>query len=124
MRLVSCFALMPNEASEPQVAEVNGTGMLGWLSSYFRSIAPDRRWKRLISPQGVRQEPKSAASLSLARASAARRSGGVNFVWMKLITVARAGRERPEDSRTISLVRYNYRGFGPHFGGQFRALQT
>jgi acyl-homoserine lactone acylase PvdQ len=58
---------MPNDASEPQLADVNGTGMLGLLSSYCWSTAPDRRWKRLISPHGVRQSPKSAVSLSDAR---------------------------------------------------------
>jgi hypothetical protein len=61
----------PNDASEPHCALVNGTGMLGAVSSKWGTRSSDRRWKRLMSPHGVRQVPKSAASRSDAAASAA-----------------------------------------------------
>ncbi len=44
--------------------DVKPTGMLGPASLKGCTISPVSRWKRLISPQGVRQLPKSAASLS------------------------------------------------------------
>ena len=60
----------PNDASEPQRADVKPTGMLGPASLNGCTMSPVRRWKRLMSPHGVFQVPKSAASLSDAAASA------------------------------------------------------
>jgi hypothetical protein len=60
----------PNEASEPQRDEVKATGMLGPASLNGWTMSPVRRWKRLMSPHGVFQVPKSLASLSDAAASA------------------------------------------------------
>ena len=60
--LVSFVGLAPNEASDPHRADVNGTGMLGPLSSNGCTMSPVSRWNRLISPQGVSHRPKSAAS--------------------------------------------------------------
>ena len=67
----------PNEASEPQRAEVKGTGMLGAASLNGWTIAGEMRWKRLISPHGTCQLPKSRSSrvdglLAAPRASARR----------------------------------------------------
>src|SRR5438552_180146 len=45
-------------------AEVKPTGMLGPASVNGCTMSSVRRWKRLISPHGVFQVPKSAASLS------------------------------------------------------------
>ena len=57
----------PNEASDPQRDEVKPTGMLGPASSNGWTMSPVRRWKRLMSPHGVFQLPKSRASLSRRR---------------------------------------------------------
>ena len=65
-----CTARAPNEASEPHRAEVKPTGMLGPASLNGWTMSPVRRWKRLMSPHGVFQVPKSAVSLSDAAASA------------------------------------------------------
>src|SRR6266566_5158686 len=56
---------------------VNGTGMLGCASSKCGAMSSLIRWKRLISPQGVFQVPKSAVSASTAAASGSRRSAGL-----------------------------------------------
>ena len=60
----------PNDASEPQRADVKPTGMLGPASLNGWTMSPVRRWKRLMSPHGVFQLPKSLASLSEAADSA------------------------------------------------------
>src|SRR5204863_9793620 len=62
------YVRAPNEASDPQVADENPTGMLGLLSLNCWTMAPSLRWKRLMRPHGVFQLPKSAASLSDAAA--------------------------------------------------------
>src|ERR671916_46988 len=67
----------PNDARDPQFPEVNPTGILGSASLKGCAMSPVSRWKRLISPQGVCQFPKSAASLSDARASASVNCTGV-----------------------------------------------
>src|SRR5207249_7099699 len=74
--LVPGYARAANEASEPHRADVNGTGMLGPASLNGCTMSPVRRWKRLISPHGVRHEPKSDVSLSDAVASACSISAG------------------------------------------------
>src|SRR4051812_35057787 len=60
----------PNDASEPHVADENGTGMLGPASLNGCTMSSVRRWKRLISPHGVFHLPKSAVSLSTADSNA------------------------------------------------------
>jgi len=47
----------PNEASEPQRAEANGTGMLGAVSLNCSSMAGEMRWKRFTSPHGTCHRP-------------------------------------------------------------------
>ena len=64
----------PKEARDPHRAEVNATGVLGASSSKTRSMSPVRRWNRLISPQGVRQSPKSPSRRSNASARASTRT--------------------------------------------------
>ena len=93
---------MPNEASEPQLAEAKPTGQLGLLSSYCWSTSPLMRWKRLISPQGVCQVPKSAVSLLDARCSEARRSSGVKLCVMKSTTGVPCARARGACWATMS----------------------
>ena len=63
------YARAPNDASDPQVADGNATGMLGPESLNGCTMSPVRRWKRLMSPHGVFQVPKSAANLSDAATS-------------------------------------------------------
>ena len=62
--------------ASPRWHEVKPTGMLGPASLKGCTISPVRRWKRLMSPQGVCHLPKSAASLSEAAASACSSFGG------------------------------------------------
>ena len=62
------YARAPNEASEPQNEYVNPTGMLGPESLNGWTMSPVKRWKRLMSPQGVFHDPKSAVNLSEASA--------------------------------------------------------
>ena len=50
------------------------------------TMSPVSRWKRLMSPHGVSHLPKSAASLSTAAASEARRCSPVAFVRRKSYT--------------------------------------
>src|SRR5829696_3771116 len=76
MRFVPSYVRAPNDASEPQRDDVNGTGMLGAESLNGCTISPVSLWKRLISPHGVLQVPKSPVSRSQAASSAARRSAG------------------------------------------------
>src|SRR5207253_8572975 len=47
------YARAPNEASEPNADETNGTGMLGPASSKLDAMLSLMRWKRLMSPHGV-----------------------------------------------------------------------
>ncbi len=63
------YARAPNDASDPHSDEVNGTGMLGLLSSKCELMLSSSRWNRLMSPQGVFQLPKSRVSRSDAAAS-------------------------------------------------------
>ena len=53
--------------------------MLGPSSLNVGAMAFDTRWKRLISPQDVRQFPKSFVSRSDALASASSFAAGVRF---------------------------------------------
>jgi hypothetical protein len=57
----------PKDASEPHRAEVKPTGMLGPASSNGCTMSPVRRWKRLISPHGVFQVPKSLSAIDRRR---------------------------------------------------------
>ena len=59
------------DASEPQVAAVNSTGILGPASVNGWTMSSVNRWNRLMSPHGVCHFPKSVASLSDAVAKAA-----------------------------------------------------
>src|SRR6185436_20704274 len=70
---VFLYGRAPNDASEPHRDDVNPTGMLGPESLNGCTMSSVRRWKRLMSPHGVRHDPKSAASLSTAVASACKR---------------------------------------------------
>src|SRR5262249_39053495 len=56
------YRFAPNEASEPHCDEVKGTGRLGLESSKVCTMDPSLRWKRLISPQGTLQLPKSCVN--------------------------------------------------------------
>ena len=67
--------------ASPSVADVKPTGMLGPASLNGCTMSSVRRWKRLMSPHGVFQVPKSAVSLSDAATSACsslRRAGAVS----------------------------------------------
>src|SRR5262245_23968106 len=80
--LVPGYARAPKDASDPQRAEANITGVLGLLSSNCWTMLPSLRWKRLMSPHGVCHWPKSAVSLSTAADSDSSRSCGVDFAFM------------------------------------------
>ena len=80
--LVPLFAWGTMDASEPHCAVVKGTGMLGASSLKRWTMSSVSRWKRLMSPQGVFQVPKSCASLSDAAASDSSRSSAVAFFAM------------------------------------------
>src|SRR4029077_96958 len=76
-RFVLAYGRAPNEASDPQTDEVNGTATLGRASSKWGAIASSSRWNRLISPHGVRHVPKSAVRRAVAAASDASSSASV-----------------------------------------------
>src|SRR5687768_7206237 len=78
--LVPLYARAPNDAREPHRDEVNATGVLGFASSKGCTMSPVRRWKRLTSPHGVFQLPKSAVSLSEAEDRAWSRCSPASFV--------------------------------------------
>src|SRR6267154_2297737 len=63
------YARAANDASDPHLDDVNGTGMLGAESSNFGKMSSVMRWNLLISPHGVRQVPKSWLSFVVAAAS-------------------------------------------------------
>ena len=68
------YARAANDASDPHLDDVNGTGILGAASSNLGAMSSLMRWKRLISPHGVCQRPKSWLSLAVAATSDWRRS--------------------------------------------------
>src|SRR4029079_17425428 len=80
--LVPLLAWGTIDANDPHCAVVKGTGMLGAESLKRWTMSSVSRWKRLMSPQGVFQVPKSCASLSDAATSDSSRSSGVAFLAM------------------------------------------
>ena len=100
--LVPVRGAAPNEASEPKRADVNATGMLGLESSNGCTISGLMRWKRLISPHGVFQLPKSAGQRSDRRRQAWSSRSGVARVAAYSADDMRRGRGRARPSADSS----------------------
>ena len=113
---VRCRRARRTKRANPSVPTVNGTGMLGPASLNGCTMSSVRRWKRLMSPHGVFQVPKSAVSLSEAAASAsqqllrrrrarrcsrrpARRAARASAAARRWIVLAPEDRERRRDRR-------------------------